>query len=504
MVVILQASDKLKIYMSKNNLSSDSSNSEILEKTGARTGKHSANQWKNMPENIEAEQALLAALLHDNYVYEQVSEILSPENFALPVHQKIYHTIITLIERSQIANPITIAPMLVGDIEDIREYLAKLATSVVTLSGAKTYAKQIYDTFLRRRLIHLGEQIVDESYDITLDRSAIDTIESAEQHLFDLAVKGDIEKKDLGFSSALGEAVKQAQAAFERDSHIVGVTTGLHEVDKCLGGLHPSDLIIVAGRPSMGKTALAVNIAFNAAKAYKDNTDAGAKVMFFSLEMSAEQLAMRILGQESEIPSDRIRRGAITARDFDHFSKVTKELQSLPLFIDDTPALTIASLRTRVRRLYRQEKIGLIVIDYLQLLSAGGHNENRVQELSLLTRSLKALAKEMNVPVIAVSQLSRAVEQREDKHPQLSDLRESGTIEQDADIVTFVYREAYYIARNKPADGSPKMEAWQQEMSRVHGQATLMIAKQRHGPVKNITLHFNEALTKFGNAVEGQ
>lgn len=457
---------------------------------------------RQLPNNIEAEQMLLSALMSDNQVYEHICDILHKDHFYLPVHQKLFSYIERLINNSTVANPITLSPLLENDVENSKEYLAQLAVMLVMVSASKDYAKQVYESYLRRKLIYLGEDLIAKAEIVNLENSIVNQIESAEQKLFELATNSDNEQNCVNFNQSLEKVLSTAQQALGRDGHIVGVTTGLYELDKCIGGLHKSDLIILAGRPSMGKTALAVNIGFNAAKAYQEGKKEGAKVLFFSLEMSSEQLAMRILGYESGIPSDRVRRGAINSKDLQHLAGISQKLSSVPFFIDDTPALSISALRSRVRKMKRQENIGLVIVDYLQLLSEGGKNENRVQELSVLTRGLKALAKELDIPVIAASQLSRAVEQREDKHPQLSDLRESGTIEQDADIVVFIYRESYYVARKKPADGSAKMDAWQQEMSSVYGKATLMIAKQRHGPIKNITAHYNEALTKFDNYID--
>lgn len=455
-----------------------------------------------LPHSLEAEQMLLSAIMSDNQLYEHVADLLHKDHFYVPVHQKLFACIEQLINKANIANPITLAPLIEQEIENAKEYLSQLAVMIVVVSAAKDYAWQIYDAFLRRRLIYLSEEINAKAQVTKLDNPVIDQIEYAEQKLFELANNTEKEQNCVDFRTSICTAVLQAEEAINNDSHIVGTTTGLYELDKCIGGLHKSDLLIIAGRPSMGKTALAVNIGFSAAKAYAEGKKEGAKVLFFSLEMSNEQLAMRILGQESGIPSDKIRRGAVGRKDFQHFVSISKKIESIPFFIDDTPALTISALRTRARRMKRQENIGLVIVDYLQLLSEKGKSENRVQELSVLTRGLKALAKELDIPVLAASQLSRAVEQREDKHPQLSDLRESGTIEQDADIVVFIYRESYYIARRKPAEGSAKMDAWQQEMSQVYGKATLMVAKQRHGPIKNITVHYNEALTKFDDYME--
>lgn len=459
-----------------------------------------------LPHNLEAEQALLGALLHQNNAFERVSDFLRPEHFADPVHGRIFEAISHFINRSQLASPITLNHYFKED-PALQEaggatYLAQLATHVVSLINTADYGKQIYDLHLRRQLVLLGEDIIQEARIHRLGEDALQHIEKAEKQLFDLATTGQGERSFQPFSRALTQALETAQVAFKRDSHVVGVTTGFIDLDKQLGGLHPSDLIILAGRPSMGKTALATNMAFNAAlSSMKGKAGDGARVAFFSLEMSSEQLALRLLGQESGISSDRIRRGAISQDDFPKFTEVTRQLSGLPLHIDDTPGITVATIRSRARRLQRQEGLGMIVIDYLQLISSGRMNsENRVQELSEITRGLKTLAKELNVPVLALSQLSRAVEQREDKRPQLADLRESGSIEQDADVVMFVYREEYYESRKKPIEGAlDKMDSWQKQMSEVHNLAEVIIAKQRHGPIGSIGLHFQGHLTKFSN-----
>lgn len=459
-----------------------------------------------LPHNLEAEQALLGALLHQNNAFERVSDFLRAEHFANPVHGRIFNAISHFMNCNQLASPITLSHYFKDD-PALQEaggatYLAQLAGHVVSLINTADYGKQIYDLYLRRQLILLGEEVIQEARTHRLGEDAFQHIEKAEKQLFDLAMTGQGERSFMPFAKALTQALESAQVAFKRDSHIVGVTTGFIDLDKQLGGLHPSDLVILAGRPSMGKTALATNMAFNAALAFiKGRSGDGAKVAFFSLEMSSEQLAMRLLGQESGIPSDRIRRGAISHEDFPKFTEVTRQLAGLPLHIDDTPSITVATLRARARRLQRQEGLGLIVIDYLQLISSGRFNtENRVQELSEITRGLKALAKELNVPVLALSQLSRAVEQREDKRPQLADLRESGSIEQDADVVMFVYREEYYESRKKPLEGATdKMGSWQKQMSEVHNLAEVIIAKQRHGPIGSVGLHFQGHLTKFSN-----
>jgi replicative DNA helicase len=460
------------------------------------------------PHNYEAEQALLGALLHNNTVYEKVSDILYPACFADAAHGRIYEAISRLVERGQIADPITLKDYFSKD-ESLDlvgggAYLVNLAASVVSVVNVRDYAKTIHDMYLRRQLITIGEDVVNTAYAFDLDLGADVQIETAEQQLFDLATKGEVGGGFIPFSKALTEAIELAQIAQKRDSHIVGVTTGLLDMDQWLGGLHPSDLIILAARPSMGKTALALNMAFNAAYAYiQKNKHEGAPVAFFSLEMSAEQLATRLLAQEAEISSDKIRRGDIKESDFPKFVEVSRRVSTIPLFIDDTPALSISALRSKARRLKRQHGLGLIVIDYLQLLQPplGRKNssDGRVQEISEISRSLKAIAKELEVPVLALSQLSRAVEQREDKRPQLSDLRESGSIEQDADIVMFIYREEYYESRKMPPEGSELYPAWLDNMNKIHNQAEVIIAKQRHGPVGKVKLFYDSRYTKFGN-----
>jgi replicative DNA helicase len=459
------------------------------------------------PHNIEAEQALLAALLHNNLAFEQISDLLAPYHFCHEIHGKIYQAIGQLIERGQLADVITLKDFFEQD-QSLKEmggtnYLLELAQSLISVINIRNYAELIYDFYLRRQLIDVGEEIVNEAFKPSFEVPALQQIEKAEQKLFDLATSGQADRGFVPFSRALTLSISSAEIAFKRDSHIVGVTTGLTDVDKWLGGLHPSDLIIIAGRPSMGKTALATNIAFNAARASLEQTQGGGVVGFFSLEMSAEQLATRLLAQESGIASDKIRRGEISQSHFPKFLEVGRTLGDLPLYIDDTPALSISALRTRARRLKRKFGLDLLVIDYLQLLQSsnvtGKTNENRVQEISEITRNLKALAKEMDVPVIALSQLSRAVEQREDKRPQLSDLRESGSIEQDADVVAFVFREEYYESRKEPPENTDKHRDWQENMNRIYNTAEFIIAKQRHGPIGTIKLYFEGALTKFGN-----
>lgn len=464
-------------------------------------------QERTLPHNLEAEQALIAALLHNNLSYEQISDILMPEHFCQEVHGKIYQAIGHLIERGQVADAITLKDFFEQD-QVLKEmggtqYLLQLSQSLISVINIRNYAELIYDLYLRRQLIDLGGDVVNEAFNPSLELPATQQIEKAEQRLFDLATVGQSDRGFVPFSRALTLSISSAETAFKRDSHIVGVTTGLRDVDKWLGGLHPSDLIIIAGRPSMGKTALATNIAFNAARASLKQTQGGGVVGFFSLEMSAEQLATRLLAQEAGVSSDKIRRGEITQIHFPKFLDVGRELADLPLYIDDTPALSVSALRTRARRLKRKFGLDLLVIDYLQLLqsshAAGKSSENRVQEISEITRNLKGLAKELDVPVIALSQLSRAVEQREDKRPQLSDLRESGSIEQDADVVVFVFREEYYESRKEPSENTDKHREWQENMSRIYNTAEFIIAKQRHGPIGTLKLYFEGALTKFGD-----
>ncbi|MDR1475280.1 MAG: replicative DNA helicase [Holosporales bacterium] len=460
------------------------------------------------PSNLEAEQALLGALLIDNSIFDKISDYLCSHHFSNSAHALIFGSIGTLVERGDTADPITLKKYLekTSEIEQIggAEYLVDLATSVISPHSATDYGRAIYDLYLRRQLISFGSGVIDEARKFDIETNAVTQIENAEQKLFELADKGQLEGGFIDFSTALNQAINNAEMAYKSDSKITGITSGFVELDKRLGGLHKSDLIIIAGRPSMGKTALATNMAYNAAKAQIANKTGGGKVAFFSLEMSSEQLATRIIAQESNVSSDRIRRGEVKNADFKKFTEVVREICQIPLFIDDTPALTVSALRSRARRLKRQGKLDLIVIDYLQLLHVPGVNkiDNRVQEISYISRMLKAIAKELNVPVIALSQLSRAVEQRDEKRPQLADLRESGSIEQDADIVMFIYREEYYEARKEPAQGTEKHEQWKNKLSKIYNTAEVIIAKQRHGPVGTVKLFFDGKITKFDNLNE--
>ncbi|MGH6927224.1 MAG: replicative DNA helicase [Dongiaceae bacterium] len=484
-------------------------------------GNDASSPTRVPPHNYEAEQALLGAILANNRVFDKVNEFLRKEHFADALHGRIYEAAGTLIQRGQIANFLTLRNLFDQDPALVEaggaKYLARLENAVVTIINAEDYGHTIHDLFLRRELINLGEEVVNEAFAYDLDLPAMEQIETAEQRLYQLAETGQIEGVLKPLTDAMTTAIQIAELAFKRDSHVTGVTTGLHDLDRKLGGLHDSDLVILAARPSMGKTALATNIAFNAAQAYREERDEvghvkvleGAKVAFFSLEMSAEQLATRILSEQTSIPSDRIRRGEVREEDFPKFVAAAQQLTRLPFFIDDTPGLSVPALRTRARRLKRQHGLGLIVVDYLQLIRSVGatRSENRVQELSEITRSLKGVAKELEVPILALSQLSRAVEQREDKRPQLADLRESGSIEQDADVVMFIYREQYYHERAEPKQRADepmdkfneRVERWQEHGEKIRNVADILIAKQRHGPVGTVSLYFEGEITKFAD-----
>ncbi len=469
--------------------------------------------YRTPPHNFEAEMALLGAILSNNRAFDKIAEFLEPKHFADARHGRIFEAIKRLIDAGQIADPITLKNFFESDgtLDEIggSGYLARLAGSVVSILNVADYGRTVHDRALRRDLIAIGEDVVNNAHEYDLGLGALDQIEMAEEQLYQLATTGDYEGDFTPFNTALKEAIHIAEAAYKRDGNLAGVATHLTDLDKQLGGLHSSDLLILAGRPSMGKTALATNIAFNAARAYREEIKEdgtrdvvdGAVVGFFSLEMSSEELATRILAEHSGISSHRIRRGEITADEFPRLVDAANTLSHIPLFIDDTAGLTVSALRTRARRLKRLHNLGLIIIDYLQLVlpSAGARPENRVQEISQITRALKNLSKDLGVPVLALSQLSRAVEQREDKRPQLADLRESGSIEQDADVVMFVYREEYYLERAKPDDGSDKIIEWQEKMDRVHNIAEVIVAKQRHGPVGSVQLYFKPELTQFSD-----
>jgi replicative DNA helicase len=483
-----------------------------------------ANAAPELPQNIEAEAALLGALMIDNRLAEDVQLKLRAEHFYEPVHGRIYDAILKLIDRTMIANPVTLKPMFEAD-EAIKSlggpsYLAQLTGSGAALIGARDFANQIYDLALMRELVSVGRTMAERALDTSEAVTPKEQIEQAEVALYKVAEEGGETGSVKSFVQATRVAVEQAERALNSGGHISGITTGIDSINAKIGGLHDSDLMILAGRPGMGKTSLATNIAFNAAKRWmRDAEDgippeksAGAKVAFFSLEMSADQLATRVLAEQSGIVAEKIRSGKIAASEFQKFARAAGDLESLPLFIDDTPGLTIAALRTRARRLKRRHDIGFVIVDYLQLLQGSGRGgvENRVQEISEISRGLKQLAKELAVPVLALSQLSRAVEQRENKRPQLSDLRESGSIEQDADMVWFVYREDYYMMNEKPpepgeGDDLKVQQAfadWMTRMERVHGTAELIIAKQRHGATGDVRLKFEASITKFSDLAD--
>jgi len=467
-----------------------------------------------MPHNPEAEKSLLGAIFVNNRAYETVSEFLKPEHFSYPQHGRIYEACAKLIDRGQIADPITLKRYFEAD-ENLANiggpaYLAELAGSAVTVINAGEYGHLVYDLFLKRELIALGEDVVNSAYGGEVDESATTQIENAEQGLYDLATAGEYEGGFQAFKDSVIAAIDIATVAHNREGGLAGVGTGFRDLDSLLGGLHSSDLLILAGRPGMGKTALATNIAYNAAYTYQHSEGReGAVVGFFSLEMSAEQLASRILSEQSDISSDRMRKGELANEEFNRLSAASTTLHQIPIFIDDTPALTVSALRTRARRLKRQHNLGLIVVDYLQLISGAGTNRNdgRVQEVSEITRGLKTLAKELEVPVLALSQLSRAVEQREPPRPQLSDLRESGSIEQDADVVAFIYREEYYLERKKPGHRSDeasgkyeeRIQRWEEAKEKVANLADVIVAKQRHGPIGDVPMRFTGAFTRFSD-----
>lgn len=478
-----------------------------LEKSPVEASEETSLPYKVLPHNEEAEQGLLGALLIDNRSLENISDFLRSEHFFVPAHQRIYHAITTVVDRGQTATPVTLKNYFEQD-EDLGDvggagYLAELAASVISIVNVTDYASTIYDLHLRRELISLGEDVVNDSFDHTLEKSASDTIESAEAKLYELAESGDSRGNFVTLRDSVIIAIEHAEKAFKTEGNVTGITSGLTDMDKKLGGFQESDLLILAGRPSMGKTALATNVAFNAARTYAETGgEHGGIVGFFSLEMSADQLATRILADQSGVSGDDIRKGNIKQEDFQSFVAASQVLSQVPLYIDDTPALSIGAVRTKARRLKRQHGLDMLVIDYLQLLRGNGSKqstENRVNEVSEITRGLKAIAKELNIPVIALSQLSRQVEQREDKRPQLSDLRESGSIEQDADTVMFVYREEYYLSRTEPEPGTEKHLDWQASMERAHNIGECIVAKARHGPIGTIKMHFSPNVTRFSD-----
>ena len=454
---------------------------------------------KELPNNIEAEQAILGTILVSNEIFDEINTIISNKNFYDPMHQKIFSAIENQIYKGMLANPITLKNFFEKEKDDLNipEYLVKVTKFSTSLRQVLEYSKIVYDMYVRRELIKISENTIDTAKLNDLNINGQTIIENSEKLLFDLAEKGSFSSSLLKFDDAVKLTIEMASNAYKNDEGIVGVPTGLRDLDDRLGGLHQSDLIIIAGRPSMGKTALATNIAFNAAQKIQESGKKSS-IAFFSLEMSSEQLSTRILAEQSRIKSNDIRRGKISEEQFDKFIETSKNISELPLYIDETPAISIAAISNRARRIKRLYGLDMIVVDYIQLMRASTNiREGRVQEISEITQGLKAIAKELSVPVLALSQLSRAVEQRDDKKPQLSDLRESGSIEQDADVVMFVYREAYYLERKEPRPATVEYADWQAKMGEVSNLAEIIIGKQRHGPTGNVMLEFEAMFTKF-------
>ncbi|MDC0167710.1 replicative DNA helicase [Candidatus Pelagibacter sp.] len=457
------------------------------------------DQFKELPNNIEAEQAVIGSILVSNDIFDEISTIISSINFYDPMHQKIFEAIESLIYKGMLANPITLKNYFEEEKDDLNvpEYLVKITKFSTSVRQAVEYSKIIYDMFVRRELIKISEQTIDSAKLNDLDTNGQTIIENSERLLFDLAEKGSFNSSLVKFDEAMKQTIEMASAAYKNEEGIVGVPTGLKDLDDKLGGLHQSDLIIIAGRPSMGKTSLATNIAFNAAQKLQDSGKKSS-IAFFSLEMSSEQLSTRIISEQARISSNDIRRGRISDDQFDKFLETSKNISELPLYIDETPAISIAALSNRARRIKRLFGLDMIVVDYIQLMRGTTFNKDgRVQEISQITQGLKAIAKELALPVVALSQLSRQVEQRDDHKPQLADLRESGSIEQDADVVMFVYREGYYLQRKEPREATVEHAEWQAKMNEVAHLAQIIIGKQRHGPIGNITLEFEERFTKF-------
>jgi replicative DNA helicase len=487
-----------------------------VDQTARKSAPENVPVFRAAPHNIEAEQALLGAILVNNEAFYRVSDFLEPAHFFEPIHQKIYELASSLIRAGKVSSPVTLKTFLPPDLDVAgmtpSQYLARLAAEATTVINAEDYGRTIYDLAIRRTLIIIGEDVVNVAYDAPVDLAPREQIEDAERRLYELAETGRYDGGFQRFATALTTAVDVAARAYQRDGNLSGLASGIADLDRMLGGLQKSDLVILAGRPGMGKTALATNLAYNIAKAWRgevrpdgrmESVDGGI-VGFFSLEMSAEQLATRIISEQAEIPSYRIRRGEIDPSDFDKIAQIAREMEALPLYIDETGGLSISQLTARARRLKRQKGLDLLVIDYIQLLSGSAKraSEGRVQEVTEITTGLKALAKELQVPILALSQLSRQVEARDDKRPQLSDLRESGSIEQDADVVMFVFREEYYLKNKEPRMGTEEHFKWQAEMDAVMGKAEVIIGKQRHGPTGTVALHFEANVTRFSDLAD--
>src|SRR5215470_5296026 len=472
--------------------------------------------YRSAPHNIEAEQSLLGAILVNNDAFYRVSDFLEPKHFFEPLHQTIFETASSLIRMGKVATPVTLKTFLPAETDiggmTVGQYLARLAAEATTIINAQDYGRTIYELSLRRDLIRIGEDMVNVAFDAPVDFAPRAQIEDAERKLYELAESGRYDGGFQRFSQAMKTALDMAANAYQRDGRLSGIATGLRDLDAKMGGLQKSDLVIVAGRPGMGKTALATNIAYNIARAWRGDVQAdgrtatinGGIVGFFSLEMSAEQLATRIVAEQTEIPSYRIRRGEIDTTDFDRIVETAREIESLPLYIDETGGLSVAQLAARARRLKRQRGLDLLVVDYIQLLQGSSRRaaEGRVQEVTEITTNLKALAKELAVPIVALSQLSRQVENRDDKRPQLSDLRESGSIEQDADVVLFVFREEYYLRNREPRAGTEEHFKWQTEMEAAHGKAEVIVGKQRHGPTGTVAMQYKADVTRFADLAD--
>ena len=465
--------------------------------------------FRQLPYDVEVEQALLGALLIDNYALERISNVLKPEHFYDPLHVRLYEAVERMWAKGHAVTPLTLRSAMENDegLVEVggQDYLVSLARAAPALPNVKDYARILAELAMRRELIRVGEDIVNTAFEAGAEVTPAEQIEEAEKSLYRVAERGRYGEGPMGFDAALAEAVSQAESALARGGHISGVPSGFTDLDALLGGLHPSDLLIVAGRPGMGKTALATNMAFHASRIWaKDKADQveaprGSPVLLFSLEMAASQLSARILSEQTEIEMRKIRTGRFTDGEWDRFVQTAQALGDLPLYIDDTGGISIAQIAARSRRLKREKNIGLIVVDYLQLIESSRRGENRTQEISEVTKGLKALAKELNVPVMALSQLSRGVDNRDDKRPILSDLRESGSIEQDADVVMFVYREEYYLKSREPDIGTSEYTTWMEKMERAHNRAEIMVEKHRHGPTNKIELFFDERFTRFSN-----
>jgi replicative DNA helicase len=488
----------------------------LLDSTLRKPAPEAEPLYRSAPHNIEAEQALLGAVLVNNEAFYRVSDFLEAGHFFEPLHQKLFELASSLIRAGKVATPVTLKTFLPADLDIAgltgSQYLARLAAEATTVINAGDYGRTIYDLAIRRSLIVIGEDMVNVAFDAPVDFAPRTQIEDAERRLYELAETGRYDGGFQRFANALTTAVDMAAKAYQRDGKLSGLATGLSDLDRMMGGMQSSDLVILAGRPGMGKSALATNIAYNIARNWEGETKADGRVAtvnggiigFFSLEMSAEQLATRMISEQSEIASYKIRRGEIHPDDFERIVGVSREMEALPFYIDETGGLSIGQLAARARRLKRQRGLDMLVVDYLQLLGGSSKRaqEGRVQEVTEITTGLKALAKELNVPILALSQLSRQVESRDDKRPQLSDLRESGSIEQDADVVMFVYREEYYLKNKEPRPNTEEHFKWQTEMELVHGKAEVIIGKQRHGPTGTVQLQFKGDVTRFSNLAQ--